>query len=274
MDFRVTVDPDLPTVLNEPAVAFGLFQGTRAGLIVYAPGPGASPLSRLYVDLICGRPMPVTFLTRSAQTLETIVAVSLFLDRELTLHPKTAALVSAVELASWLQEGGLAHVDRDLARLLVLIDGYLCAPQLEKSEQGRRLQQVVSWLRSYVLSGALPSLPREAEPPTLLDRGTNGFVLATTTGPRLVDAVIEIYRQGHLRGVIFNPVVGGLERVVAFRKSPYVRFDLQAAETHLNSVESTLGHRARWKLDRFLLMGPPKGTAIPRQDLIQTFLRV
>jgi hypothetical protein len=273
VDLRVTVDPDLPTVLTEPVVAFGLFEGTRAGILVYAPSSGASALSRLYVDLICGRPMPLTFVTRSTQTLETVVAIALFLDRELCLHPKAAGLVSAVELASQLQEGGLAHVDRDLARLLVLIDVYLCGHRTDKAEQGRRLQQVVSWLRSHVLTGALPSLPRAADPPTVLDRGTNGFVLATTTGPRLVDAVIELYREGHLRGVVFGPTAHG-ERVLAFRKSPYVRFDLHAAEAHLNAAEAFLGQQGRWKLERLLLAGPLEGTRIPRQALIETFLRV
>jgi hypothetical protein len=273
VDLRVTVDPDLPTELNEPAVAFGTFQGTRAGLIVYAPGNGASPLSRLYVDLICGRAMPLTFLTRSAQNIETVVAVSFFLDRELCLHPRAASLVSAVELASQFQEGGLAHVERDLARLFVLIDGYLCGARVGKVEQGRRLQQAVSWLRDYVLSGALPSLPRGGDPPTILDRGTNGFVVATA-GPRLVDAVIDLYREGHLRGVVFSPIGQGRERAIAFKKSAYVRFDLQAAETHLNSVEARLGQPELWKAERFLLSSPSKGTSISREDLIQTLLRV
>lgn len=274
MDLRVTIDPDLPTQLNEAVVAFGPFKGTCAGLTVYAPdGPG-SQLSRLYVDLICGRPLPLTFFTRSAQNLATVVAASLFLDRELCLHPMSASLVSAVELATQLREGGLAHVDRDLARLFLLVDGYFCAAPLSREEQGRRLGQVVEWLRGYVLAGEFPALPRVAEPPTVIDRGTNGFVLATATG-RLVDAVIELYRQGHLRGAVFHPLESGRERALAFRKSPYVRFDLAAAGCHLNAVETGLQRQpGRWKEEGFLLMGPPEGTTIPRQALVATFLRV
>jgi hypothetical protein len=273
VDLRVTVDPDLPELLNEPVVAFGSFTGSCAGLTVYAPGGPGSPLSRLYVDLICGRSLPLTFVARSAQNLATVVAASLFLDRELCLHPMAAALVSAVELATQLQEGGLAHVDRDLARLFLLVDGYFCAAPMNREEQGRRLGQVVEWLRGYVLHGTLPALPRPAEPPTIIDRGTNGFVLATGTG-RLVDAVIELYRQGHLRGVVFHRLESGREMVLAFRKSPYVRFDLQAAEVHLNAAEASLGHPGGWKLNRFLLAGPETGTAVSREDVIQTFLRV
>lgn len=272
MELRVTVDPDLPKVLTEPAVGFGPFESTRAGVVVYGPAPGATALSRLYVDLICGRPLPLTFVTRSVGTLETVVAAALFLDRELCLHPGTAGLVAAVELASQLQEGGLAHVGRDLARLFLLIDGYLCSRQADKAEQGRRLEQAVGWLRGYVLEGSLPSLPRAPEPPSILDRGTNGFVLATT-GASLVDAVVELYRLGHLRGVVFRPTAGG-DRVLAFRKSPHVRFDLQGAEAHLNAAEARMGALRRWKLERFLLAGPPQGTLIRRQDLIDTFLRV
>lgn len=254
-------------------MAFGLFEGTRAGIVIYSPSAGASALSRLYVDLICGRPMPLTFVTRSVQTLESVVAVALFLDRELCLHPKAAGLVSAVELASQLQEGGLAHVERDLARLFVLIEIYLCGHRTDKAEQGRRLQQVVSWLHAHVLTGSLPSLPRAPDPPAILDRGTNGFVLATTAAPRLVDAVIELYREGHLRGVVFGPTGHG-DRVLAFRKSPYVRFDLHAAEAHLNAAQAGLGQPGLWKVERLLLAGPLDGTRIRRQDLIETFLRV
>lgn len=273
MDFRVTIDPDLPALLTEPVVAFGAFEGSTAGLTIYGPGPGASALSRLYVDLICARPLPLTFLTRSIRSLETIVAVSLFLDRELCLHPKAAMLVSAVELVSYLQEGGLAHVERDLARLFVLVDSYLCAPVVDKAELGRRMRQVVTWLRDYVLVGSLPALTHPAESPGVFDRGTNGFVLATASGS-LVEAVIELYREGHLRGVLFSPTGTGRERVLAFRKSPYVRFDLQAAEAHLNATEASLGQPGGWKVARLLLAGPPKGTALPREVLIQTFLRV
>jgi len=273
VDLRVTVDPELPELLNEPVVAYGRFRGSHAGLVIYDPEAG-SALARLYVDLICGRALPLGFFARSLGTLDTVAAASLFLDRELVLHPKAAELVSAIELAGHLREGGLAHVERDLARLLLLIDGYLCAALPGKEEQGRRLGQVVEWLHRYVIHGSLPALPRAAEPPTVLDRGTNGFVLATATG-RLADAVIELYRQGHLRGVVFHPLGGGRERVLAFRKSPYVRFDLQAAQAHLNGVEAALQRQGgRWDVERLLLMGPREGTTIPRRDLIETFLRV
>lgn len=274
MELRVTVDPDLPTHLNEAVVAFGPFEGAHAGLTIYGNGEhGSSAVSRLYIDLICGRPLPLTFYTRSAQSLETVVAVSLFMDRELCLHPGAASLVSAVELATQLQEGGLAHVSRDLARLLLFIDVYFCAPLMDRAEQGRRMAQVVRWLRGYVLDAALPSLPPEPEPPTVVDRGSNGFVLATATG-RLVDAVVELYRQGHLRGVVFQGLENRRERVLAFRKSPYVRFDLGVAEAHLNAVERQRGEPAEWRLERLLLAGPSKGTTIARKDLIQSFLRV
>ena len=272
MDLRVTIDPELPPVLTEPVVGFGGFEGSRAGLVIYAPRPGASALSRLYVDLICGRPLPLTFVARSAESLETVVAVALFLDRELCLHPRAAALVCAVELATGLREAGLAHVERDLARLFLLIEAYLPGRGVHKEEQGRRLEQAVTWLRGYVLEGVLPSLPRPQEPPRVVDRGTNGFVLATATG-RLVDAVVELYRGGHLRGVVFSSG-GHRDRVLAFRKSVHVRFDLPAAEAHLNSAEASVGRLGRWRLEGLLLASPPEGTGIGREDLIQTFLRV
>lgn len=272
MDLRVTVDPDLPEQLNEPVVAFGCFKGYHAGLAIYEPVGIGSALSRLYIDLICGRPLPLTFFTRSVQNLEAAVAASLFLDRDLLLHPKAAELVGAVELVTQLREGGLAHVERDLARLLLLVDGYLCASPTTRQEQGRKLGQVVQWLRDYALEGRLPALPREAEPPTILDRGTNGFVLATAVGS-LPDAVIELYRQGHLRGLVLQRAEGARERALAFRKSPHVRFDLRAAAAHLNSVEPALGG-GRWTEEHFLLASPREGTVIPRSDLIETFLRV
>lgn len=275
VEFRVTIDPALPAKLDEAVVAFGRFEGARAGLAVYDPSSqGAAALTRLYVDLICGRPLPLTFFARTVETLETAVAVALFLDRELALHPKAAEVVSAVELVTQLREGGLAHVDRDLARLLVLIDGYLSGGRAGREEQGRKIGRVVQWLREYVLEGKLPALPVEQAPPAILDRGTNGFVLADAAAGSLVDAVIELYREGHLRGVVFQALAEGRERVLAFRKSPYVRFDLRAAAAHLNTVETRLRCGGWWTEEHFLLAGPRDGTAIPRRDLIETFLRV
>lgn len=273
MELRVTVDPDLPKLLTEPVVAWGEFEGTCHGLSIYAPGPGPSPLSRLFVDLICGRPLPLTLVTRSLRDLPTLVAMSLFMDRTLCLHPMASIVVSAVELATHLQEGGLAHVDRDLARLIVFLESYITTPAINRAEEGRRMRQVVTWLRAYAERGELPSFPRSEELPTVVDRGTHGFVLATAAGS-LVDAVIELYRGGYLRGVVFAALGNGRERVLAFRKSSYVRFDLQAAEHHLNAVEASQGQPRGWKVDRFLLSGPSKGTSIARADLIETFLRV
>jgi hypothetical protein len=90
----------------------------------------------------------------------------------------------------------------------------------------------------------------------------------------LVDAVIELYRDGHLRGVVFGQLAAARERVLAFRKSPYVHFDLHAAEVQLNAAEALSGHDGRWAAERFLLASPAGGTVIPRQHLIETFLRI
>src|SRR5215831_14816074 len=51
-------------------------------------------LPSFFEDLLLGRPMPPTFATRSIQDVDTLVAIALFLHRDLATHPNTPGFVA------------------------------------------------------------------------------------------------------------------------------------------------------------------------------------
>lgn len=275
LDLYVAIDPELPSELTTPAVAFGEFTSNHPGVVIYNSGGEALQLAAFYVDLICGRPLPLQFVTRELKGIASLVAIALFMDRALALNPKVPALISAVELVSALQEGGLAHIDRDLARLLLFLDHYFFRTPLTKKDMEHKLAQVVDWIRVWVLEGKIPSMGKEPPPPKVLDRGTNGFVVAETAATsQMVEGVVELYRMGFLRGVLY--AVGADERtyVLAFRKSKYLQFDLQEAAGRLNGLEAARGNPEGWKVQRHFLTSPEWGTMTPRDTLTGVFLRI
>lgn len=263
-----SVVPDHPRELKSPIVALGDFESHHPGAVVYPNGP--SQLAHLYTDLIAGRPLASQLVLRRVEDLGQLLSLAIFLDREMALSPNIPGLVCAIQLASALQEGGLAHVDRDLARLLLWIDHGLFRGFGSKEDLARLLGQSLSWLREYVLHGKLPAMPREKEPPQILDRGTNGFVLAESEPVAFRDSLIEVYRQGYLRGAIFSP--GSPQKVLAFRKSPYLAFDLEKACHRLNQAEEKAGQPPSWRLEGHLLSN--SGTWMPRDLIVQLLLRV
>ncbi len=250
-------------MLETPVVAIGDFKPQHPDSVVYTPG--VDQLSRLYLDLICGRPLPLTLILREVRDLAQVVSCALFMDREMALHPRALTLVTAVELSLGLQEGGQAHVDRDLARLLNFIEAYMFPAPANRRAFSQKLASVLGWLRPYVLQGTLPSLPRAADPPRILDQGTNGFVLAETGGP-ISEGVVELYRAGHLRGLLFGPG----STVVAFKKSHLVAYNLDKAHQQLQQIVP----EENWRLLRCQLASPSAGTLLPREALVQLFLRV
>lgn len=270
LTYHVAIDATLPDELETPAVAFGQFISKHPGAIVYNDDDASSPLSRFYVDLICGRPLPLQYVTRELRGLSSVVSLALFMDRTLALHPKTQSLVSSVEMASALQESGLAHIDRDLARLFLFLDQYLFSGPLRKKDVEGKLPQVLEWVRNWILEDRLPTLSEEPPPPKVLDRGTNGFVVAETTSTKLTEGVIELYRQGHLRGVLYSQQ-GETTHVLAFRKSRYLQFDLQKAAGMLNVVAKELGQPQDWEARGLLLKG---SCQLPRDKLTEVFLRI
>ena len=139
VELQVRIDSDHPKELTQPVVAFGDYTSKRSDVVIY----GVDDLSKFFVDLICGRPLPTSLLLDRFSSLSDLLKIAFFVDREVVLHHKAPVLISAVELALALHEGGLAHIDRDLARLMLFLERYLLPVSKDKREQGRRLQEAL-----------------------------------------------------------------------------------------------------------------------------------
>jgi hypothetical protein len=274
VQLEFSVVPDHPRALTEPVVALGDFESQHAGAVVY-DGKQASAVSALWGDLILGRPLATRLVLRQVEDIEHLVCLALFMDRELALDHKVPALISSVELVKALNAAGLAHVEPDLARFLVFLDRHVFGSKANRKELSKRLQQALTWIREYVLEGRLPSMPRPPDPPKILDTGTNGFVLAEAPLGRFFEALVDVYRLGHLRGVLFGPEKEGARGALAFKKSRFLQFDLEKACAKLNKLEASAGEPATWEIDgprRLYLKN--EATRMPPELITQVFLRV
>ncbi len=268
--FQVLVDPKTDRRVRD-VVAFGAFElatENQAG-VVYSN----HDLPRFFSDLILGRPLPLTFVTRSVTSVSTVVAVALFLKRELAIHPVTPNLVTAVALAEQLQHAGLAHVERDLARFFRLLIGYL-PETLTRKDQQERLTTAVSWIYQYIVEGVLPGLPAEPPVPRVLDHGADGFVVAEVPSKALDLGWVELFRMGFLRGVLFGPTQENRTHVLAARKGPFQRLDLLQAAAVLNEAEGALGEPQTWAVDGTWLRSPVGGTLLSHAAVVNVLIRV
>jgi len=209
--------------------------------------------------------------------LGTIFAIALFLKREIAINPSIPGLVAAVDLVDQYGVGGMAHIDRDLARFFRLLRAYLSdTPQ---SSLEVRLNTVLEWIYQYVGDGGLPALTADDAHPNIIDRGTNGFVLAEVErwGQGSLEAGWEeLYREGYLRGAVFSPMhkETGRRMVLGARKSGYLTFNLLMAAQALNDAEDSMGEPAEWVSDGLWLRSPPNGTLIPISALTQLLIRL
>ncbi len=237
----------------------------------FPPGTPGS-LTRFYEDLILGRPFPLAFATRAIADVDTLFAIALFLHRDLAIVPSTPGIVASVDMAHRLGVAGLAHIDADLAHLIRVLRVYL--PEgLSKRELGERLTVSTGWIYSYMLRGELPHAGPTLDPIQILDHGSNGFVVAQTTR-MLLDAWVDVYRQGFLRGVVFSPDKDGRRLVLAARKSLFLEFDLHRAAHMLNELETVMGEAAGWEASDLWLRGPTSGTILAPSHMLEVFLRV
>lgn len=235
-----------------------------------ATDPGA--LTAFYEDLILGRPLPLKFTTPSIK-LDTLFAITLFLHRGLATHPAMPGLVAQVDLV---HRRGLAmygHLEPDVTRFFRLM-GALFPSGLSKDEEGERLRQAVEWVHGFISNGTLPHLGPEFPQPSILNIGTNGFVLASTTSADTHAAWVELYRQGYLRGLLLGPDVHGRRQVLASRKSVFVDFNLTRAAAILNDMEQVSGEAPEWVADELWLKSPPDGTCLLASHMMEVFLRV
>jgi len=232
-------------------------------------------VSELYQDLIEGKEMPLVFVTPNIEGVHTMVAIVLFLHRELALQPSMLTFVGSAALVQRIQLAGLAHIDRDLARFFQLLRVFLPDdPKLTKRQQGERLRTVVDWIRQYVLENRLPALLPESEPPKVLETGTVGFVVAETSSRDLMAGWVELYRLGYLRGLLMGPERDGRRAALVACKSRFVTWDLAKVGKILNEAERAMGD-AEWKAPwPGWLEGPAKGTFIPQKSIVEVLIRV
>jgi len=263
LQFRLVVDKDLPRSLPG-ATAFGDFDEAE-GSVVY------KSLPVFFSDLALGRPLPLALAMRDLRGIDHVLVVALFLHRELVIYPSVVGLVSAVDLASRWGVSGLAHVDRDLARFLVFLSSFL-PPGLPKKTLHERVPVAMQWIQEYVQKGLLPALPPEADLPRILNFGTNGFVVAEASG-LLEMAWVELFRQGHLRGMVFSPPQNDRRRVLIGRKSVFLEMKLSQLGQVLNEAERAMGEPPEWKAGVNWLESPKGGTLIPVSNLMDVVLK-
>ena len=272
----ISLDPKAPVVL-EDAVTFetgaSLQQVRDPATFAYnhhGPGfgdahPGA--LTAFFEDLVLGRALPTRFVAHRVDGMDTVVAMALFLHRELAIEPRTPGFVASVD---FLHRRGLTvvgHVDRDMEQMVYLLND---APEGPDPDW---LQRALGWVRDYLLKGEVPGYAREARL-RIVEVGTNGFVVATTEETQLLRAWIELYRKGYLRGAVFGKDVEGRRPVLISRKSAYVELDLAKAASILNEMEAAMGEDPGWSVDGMWLSGPPQGTYVLPAHLLSVLTRV
>ncbi len=239
------------------------------------PGEELGALPRFYQDLILGRAFPLTLATPGINDIDTLVAITLFLHRDLATHPATTSFVYTVDFAHRLGFAALAHIEEDLARFFTVLRGYL-PDNLGQREFAGRLTTAMGWIREYIHNATLPTLgPKPESNLRIIDAGTNGFVLAEASGS-LYDAWYEIFKAGWLRGILIEVGSEDRRRVLMAKKSQYLTFDLNIASRLLNQMETVMGELPEWKVssDGLWLEGPPNGTLILMQHLTDVMLRV
>lgn len=264
--YQVVVDRNVSSKVSG-VLAFGDFTSDSKDATIY----GVSDLTVFFHDLILGRPFPLVFVTRGIDNLGVLAALTLFLHRDLAIHPATPGFLAAVTLVDGLGVAGMAHLDRDVSRFFKLIRNCL------QASQGKSLQEslalVVGWIRAYVISGDLPALPPVGPEPRIIDRGTDGFVFASTSHPDLLWGWEDLFRAGHLRGAIVHKVGADRWRVLGARKSTYLGLDLMAVASALNQAEEAMAEPAEWVSDGLWLKGPERGTLILPSALLRVLVK-
>jgi hypothetical protein len=266
LKFQVVLDRNIDSKVSG-VLAFGDFTTEDTATAIY----GVDDLAVFFRDLILGRPYPLVFVARGIDNLGVLVALTLFLHRDLAINPATPGFIASVILVDGLGTSGLAHLDRDMSRFLRFVKSYLHATP-EKDAQ-KALVMVVGWIRAYLLDGILPALPPAIPEPRIIDRGTDGFVFASASHPDLLLGWEELFRQGFLRGALVQKVDFDRWRVLCARKSLYLSFDLKKVASALNQAEEAMAEPAEWETDDLWLRGPEKGSLVIPSALLSVLLK-
>jgi len=287
MDLNVRIEKDLPTIVPD-AVSFetGLSRAQieDPSLIVYehhgpefsASDKGALP--SFYEDLILGRPMPTVLATPRIQDIDTLLAIALFLHRDLATHPNTAGVIYTIDFAHRLGLPALSHLDDKLARFFSALRTHFPDEGLGQRELSKRVQSAVGWLREYIHDGTIALTGKLSRAKLrILDQGTTGFVVATDeSNGSLFDGWVELYRLGFLRGILIKKAPADKNHILIARKSLFLPFDLQKACHILNQMEASMGELPDWKVspDGLWLWSPEEGTLILLKHITKVLVRV
>jgi hypothetical protein len=285
MDLQVLVDPALPAVVPD-AVSFEcgatLEQASVPGSFVYEHHgkdfkvEHLGALTRFFEDVMLGPKLPKTFATHAVRDIDTVFAITLFLNRDLALVPSMVGLVAQVDLIHRRGVAMLGHVDPFMVTFVRLLRAYF-PEKLSKAELGQRIGTVSSWIRDLATEGAFPSTGKALPQVRIIDRGTTRFAVAETEGD-LVEGWVVLFSMGFVRGVLVGPEVPGdplpRRQVVAARKSGLVSLDLNMASVLLNKVEAAMGEPQEWTCTGDWLFGPKKGTVLTLHHMLEIFLRV
>lgn len=285
MELNVRIEKALPVIVPD-AISFetgaklsdlavsGVFAYEHHGEEFTPNDKGA--LTQFFEDLILGRSLPLTLATRSVQDIDTLVAIALFLHRDLATHPAMPEFIYTVDFVHRLGLPALAHIAEDKARFFSALRDYFPEKGLSQRELSARVTTAVGWVREYIHQGALPVLgPVPRSEVRVLNQGTNGFVVAVTK-ESLWDGWVELYRQGFLRGVLVEYQPGDRQRCLIAKKSHFVTFDLMAAARVLNQLETAMGEPAEWTVtkDGLWLQGPAEGTLLLLRQTLEILTRV
>jgi hypothetical protein len=283
MDLTVRIEKNLPRIVMD-AVSFETSASRadldRPDICVYEHhGGDFTPFDRgalpsFYEDLLLGRAMPPVFATPTIRDIDTILAIALFLHRDLATHPNTAGFVYTVDFVHRHGLPALAHIEPDLARFFSAMRIYF-PDNLSQRETSGRIAQAVTWIRDYIHDGAIPLLgPTPCHEVRVIDHGTVGFVVAETSGS-LWDGWVELYKAGFLRGVLINPI-SDRKQILVSRKSSFVPLNLVLASRILNQMETAMGELPDWKthLEGLWLESPSEGTLILVKDLLDVLVRM
>lgn len=264
LEFKAKIDPAADFV---DAVNF------KTGRVSTETAPSYNTLTEFFGDLVRGYPFPLTLGLHRIDNVSSLVAMALFAHRELAIHPSTVGFVACVELFCSEPLWGPGHMDRDLAHFLKFLQRYISTTS-SKRQLGENISTALAWIRSYILEGSLPQLPPRQPPPVVLDVGTNGFVIAEMPQESHVDGWWDLFRLGHLRGVLLGPrITTGCRRISLARKSRWTELNLAQAKHIFDMLESAAGNPS-WVLDGNILLSPRLGTVIEPKHIVDVAIRL
>lgn len=275
LQFQVVIGSEYPkdSVLFEvdsspSQVGAGVYNHHGEGFDQFSTGA----LTRLFEDLVIGTKLPLTFSTKRVRAPDTILAISLFMNRDLLLLPATPGLVYGVDLAHRFGPQLLAHLDPIVSGFFKAFPRFF-TPNLTNREVGERIATMVQWIREYLTEGKYPNLGGSAPEVRIIDVGSNGFVLADALEVSL-DAWEVLYREGYLRGVLLGPEVEGRRRILASRKNERAWEGLSKAVPFLNEIEFLSNGLPEWKFEGDFLYSPSVGTRALISHLLKVFLGI